>query len=87
MANRALGGSRRRGRLAIGEDPWRALDARVLDFSSLYNAKGVARMTDIKLRLPLPTTLILFVAATGGASQLRCWQLAEQKGCRQSVQR
>jgi hypothetical protein len=59
----------------------------VLDFLSLHNAKGVARMSDIKLHLPLPTTFILFVAATGGASQLRCRELAEQMGCRQSAQR
>ena len=65
----------------------RALGARVLDFLSLYSAEGVARMSDIKLRLPLPSTLILFVAATGGTSQLRRCELAEQKGCGQSVQR
>jgi hypothetical protein len=59
----------------------------VLDFLSLHNAKGVARMSDIKLHLPLPTTFILFVAATGSASHLRCCELAEQKGCRQSAQR
>jgi hypothetical protein len=44
-------------------------------------------MSDIKLRLPLPSTLILFVAATGGTSQLRRCELAEQKGCGQSVHR
>ena len=48
--------------------------------------KGVGRMSDIKLRLPLLTMLILFVAATGGTSQLGCRELAEQRGCRQSVQ-
>jgi hypothetical protein len=58
----------------------RALGASVLDFLSLHNAKGVARMSDIKLGLPLPTTLTLFVAA-------RCRELAGQTGCRQSVQR
>lgn len=40
----------------------------VLDFLSLHNVKGVAGMSDIKLHLPLPTTFILFVAATDGAS-------------------
>ena len=48
--------------------------------------KGVGRMSAIKLRLPLLTMLILFVAATGGTSQLGCRELAEQRGCRQSVQ-
>jgi hypothetical protein len=64
----------------------RALDV-VLDFLSLHNVKGVAGMSDIKLNLPLPTTFILFVAATGGSSQLRCRELAEQMRCRQSAQR
>ena len=42
----------------------------------------------IKLRLPLVAmTFILFVGATDGASQLGCCELAEQMGCRQSVQR
>ena len=63
-----------------------ALVARVLDFLSLYNAKGVARMSEIKLRLPWLTMLILFVAAAGGAGKLLCCALAEQRGCRQSVQ-
>jgi hypothetical protein len=43
-------------------------------------------MSDIKLRLPLLTMLILFVAATGDASQLGRRELAERTGCRQSVQ-
>lgn len=34
---------------------------RVLDFLSPYNAEGVARMSDINLALPLPTTLVLLV--------------------------
>jgi hypothetical protein len=59
----------------------------VLDFLSLHNAKGVAGMSDIKLHLPLPTKFTLFVAATGGASQLRRRELARQTGCRQSAQR
>jgi hypothetical protein len=58
-----------------------------LKLLSLHNAKGVARMSDIKLRLPLPMTFVHFVAATGDARQLRCRELAEQKGCRQSAQR
>ena len=62
--------------------------ARVLDFSTLHNAKGVALMPEITLRLPLvATTFILFVGATGGAGQLPSCELAEQMGCRQSVQR
>jgi|GEM_PF-3943842 hypothetical protein len=45
-------------------------------------------MPEIKLRLPLVAmTFILFVGATGGASQLGCCELAEQMGCRQSIQR
>ena len=58
----------------------------VLDFLSLHKAKGVARMSDIKLRLPLLARLILFVAATGGASQRLCGELAGQMDCRQSFQ-
>jgi hypothetical protein len=53
----------------------------------VHNAKGVAPISDIKLRLPLPTRRIPFVEATDGASRLLRCQLAEQKGCRQSVQR
>jgi hypothetical protein len=63
-----------------------ARGVRVLDFLSLQSAKGVARMSDIRARLRLPTTPILFVAATGGASQLLCGELAEQTDCRQSFQ-
>jgi hypothetical protein len=59
----------------------------VLDFESLHNAKGFARMPDIKPLPPLPRTRSVFVAAMGGASQLRCCELAEQTGCRQSVHR
>jgi hypothetical protein len=55
----------------------------VLDFESLHNAKGFARMSDIKPLPPLPLTRSVFVAAMGGASQLRCCELAEQTGCRQ----
>jgi hypothetical protein len=62
-----------------------ARGVRVLDFLSLQSAKGVARMSDIGPRLHLPTP-ILFVAATGGASQLLCGELAEQTDCRQSFQ-
>jgi hypothetical protein len=55
---------------------------------TLHNAKGVALMPEIKLRLPLvATAFILFVGATGGASQPPCCELAEQMDCRQSVQR
>jgi hypothetical protein len=59
---------------------------RVLDFLSPYNAKGVARMSDINLALPLPTTLVLFGPATSGVGPLRCCGPSGQTGCRQSVQ-
>jgi hypothetical protein len=59
----------------------------VLDFLSLHNAKGVAGMSDINLHLFLPTTFILFVTAMGGVSRLRCRELDEQTGRRQSAQR
>jgi hypothetical protein len=62
------------------------LGARVLDFKSLQNAKGVARMSEIKPLPLLPAMRTVFVAATGDASQLRCCELAEQTGCRQPVQ-
>ena len=44
----------------------------------LYNAKGRWPYVSIKLRLPLLTMLILFVAATGGASRLRCCEVASR---------
>jgi hypothetical protein len=43
-------------------------------------------MSAINLVLPLRTTLIVFVAAAGGAGRLGCREMAEQIGCRQSVQ-
>jgi hypothetical protein len=60
--------------------------SRVLDFLSLHSAKGVARMSDIRPRLRWPTTPILFVAATGGASQRLGGELAGHMDCRQSFQ-
>lgn len=70
-----------------GEDPWCARWLRV-SYTSFpcTTRKGVGRMSDITLRLPLLTMLILFVAATGDASQLGRRELAEWTGCRQAVQ-
>jgi hypothetical protein len=59
----------------------------VLDSCPLHNTKGTVGMSHTKLHLPLPTTFIFFVTATGSASQLRCGELAEQTGRRQAAQR
>jgi hypothetical protein len=63
----------------------RPLDA-YLRLLNLNNAKGVAPMSDIKLRLPLLTRLVVFVDATYGAGELLRCQPAEHTRCRQSVQ-
>jgi hypothetical protein len=61
------------------------LGARILNFEFLHNAKGLARMSRIRHLPPSLTTGTVFVGATGDASRLRGYKLAEQKGCRQSV--
>jgi len=60
---------------------------RVLNSNAPHNAKGVARMSDIELRLSLPTTLMSDVAVKGGAGPRLCCDLAEQRDWGQSAQR